>query len=82
MDYIDPLDRTDLKEEGLFKFLKYEVGAPVTRSLIHEAIIRREIVPTKFGRNNWFSRRDGLNYLAGLRDKRDSVARYPRVNAV
>ena len=67
--FLDPLDVADLTELGLFRFLKYDVGVPVTTSLIHVAVMRREIIPTKLGRRSLFSRRDGLNWLAAQKEK-------------
>jgi hypothetical protein len=67
--FLNPLDVADLTESGLFRFLKYDVGVPVTASLIHTAVMRREIIPTRLGRRNMFSRRDGLNWLAAQKEK-------------
>lgn len=66
---IDPLDIPDLKEAGLVQFMRDCFGPAITVNIIHQAIVDREIVPTKIGRNNWFSRRDGINWFEAQREK-------------
>ena len=59
----DPLAIPNLTEQGLFEYLRNELGVPVTRGKIKYAVIGREFVPTRIGRRNLFSRRDALNWL-------------------
>ena len=51
-------------ERQLFEYLHYDLGVVgVTRRSVKHAVIRREIIPTRIGNNNYFSKRDGLNWL-------------------
>lgn len=73
MGYLDELDRPNLSEDQLYEFLRYSEGIEaVSRNVIKWAVIRREIVPTKIGKTNRFSKRDGLNWLAS-RKARDTA---------
>lgn len=72
---IDPLDITDLKEAGLVQFMQDCFGPAITASVIHEAIVNREIVPTKIGKNNWFARRDGIEWFEVQRQKSIQAAK-------
>lgn len=75
MTYIDPLDRADLTEQELWEFLHYDEGlVGLTRRAIKYAVMRREIIPTKFGRNNFFSRRDGLGWVDSLKEREAAKA--------
>lgn len=59
---VDPLDVPNLNQEQLFETL-VELGFPVTRWAIKMAVIDREIIPTRLGGKNWFSIRDGLDWI-------------------
>ena len=51
-------------EQQLFEYLRYHLGVTgVTRRSIKHGVIRREIVPTRIGNNNYFSKQDGLDWL-------------------
>ncbi len=60
---IDPLDIPNLTEQQLFEKLS-DLGFPVTRSGVHKAVMQREIEPMRMGGKNWFSVRDGLDWIA------------------
>jgi hypothetical protein len=60
---MDDLDRPNLTEQELFEFLYYDENLPVTRRAVKHAVLRREILPTRIGRGNYFSRRDGLDWI-------------------
>ncbi len=62
----NPLDVTDLTEEQLWEYL-VSLGYPVTRRAIKWAVLRREILPVRLGRGNYFSRRDGLDWIESRR---------------
>ncbi|PQM52518.1 hypothetical protein C5U48_09400 [Mycolicibacter virginiensis] len=64
---MDDLDRPNLSEQELYEYLYYEEDLPVTRRGIKDAVLRREILPTRIGRGNYFSKRDGLNWIASRR---------------
>jgi len=57
------LDRPNLTEQELFEYLKNNEQLPVTRRAIKYAVIRREIVPTRISNRNYFSMRDGLDWI-------------------
>lgn len=60
---MDDLDRPNMTEQELWEYLYYDEDLPVTRRAIKWAVLRREIVPTRLGRANYFSKRDGLNWI-------------------
>ncbi len=65
MPYLSDLDNPNLTEYELFHFLRYEENVKaVTRNVIKWAVLRREIIPTRIGKANMFSKRDGLEWLA------------------
>jgi hypothetical protein len=57
------LNRPNLTEQALFQYLLHDQELPVTRRMIHYAVIRREIAPTRLGNGNYFSKRDGLEWI-------------------
>jgi hypothetical protein len=64
MGYLSDLDKPNLNEQQLFEYLRHDEGSPVTRRSVKYAVMRREIIPTKIGRSNYFSKRDGLDWIA------------------
>lgn len=68
MGILDDYDKPNLTEAELFHFLRYEEGlVGVTRRSVRFAIMRRHIVPTKIGNTNYFSKRDGIDWIASSR---------------
>lgn len=65
----DPMSIPNLTEQGLFEYIRNELGVPITRGRIKWAVIDREFVPTRIGRANLFSRRDALDWLREQADK-------------
>ena len=57
------LDRPNMTEQELFEYLRYDMELPVTRRMIKYAVMRREVVPTRLGNGNYFSKRDGLEWI-------------------
>lgn len=57
------VDRPNLTEQQLFEYLHHDEMLPVTRRAIKYAVIRREIAPTRIGNGNYFSMRDGLDWV-------------------
>src|SRR5258708_18434508 len=57
------MDTAVLTEDELWDYLHHDEGLPVTRRTIKHAVIRREIVPTRLGNSNYFSKRDGLQWV-------------------
>lgn len=61
---MDDLDKPVLNEQALWAYLFHDEGlTSVTRRSIKQAVIRREIVPTRIGCSNYFSKRDGLDWV-------------------
>jgi hypothetical protein len=76
MNYDDPV----LTETQLFEYLRFErnlVG--VTRRSVKMAVQRREIIPTRLGNGNWFSRRDGDDWIKSR--KQPEPSRFVGVHA-
>jgi hypothetical protein len=59
---VDPLDIPNLTETQLYDKL-VTMGFPVTRRSVKWAVIDRRIVPTQISGKNWFSVRDGLDWI-------------------
>jgi hypothetical protein len=57
------LDRPNLTEQQLFEYLHDSEKLPVSRRAIKYAVMVREIVPTRLGNGNYFSKRDGLEWI-------------------
>jgi hypothetical protein len=64
MGYLNDIDKPNLTEQQLFEYLRDDEDVPVTRRSIKYAVMRREIVPTRIGLRNYFSKRDGLDWIA------------------
>lgn len=64
---MDEFDRPNLTEQALYEYLHHDEELPVTKRAVHDAILRREILPTRIGRGNFFSKRDGLDWIASRR---------------
>lgn len=60
---MDDLDRPNLTEQDLYEYLYLDLDLPVTRRSVKEAVKRREIQPTRLGNGNYFSKRDGLDWV-------------------
>lgn len=77
---MDDMDKPVLTEQQLFEYLRYEEGiVGVTRRSIKHAVLRREIIPTRIGNSNWYSKRDGLNWVASRRQP--GIYRLPKAQA-
>jgi hypothetical protein len=60
---LSDLDKPNMSEEELWEYLHYDEDLPVTRRAVKWAVLRREILPTRIGRTNYFSKRDGLDWI-------------------
>jgi hypothetical protein len=56
-------DRPNMTMEELYEYLHYDEDLPVTLSAVREAVRRREIQPTRIGRGNFFSQKDGWDFI-------------------
>lgn len=68
---VDPLDVPNLNQEQLFEKL-VDMGFPVTRWGIKMAVIDREIIPTRLSGKNFFSIRDGLDWIKSRKQPKPS----------
>lgn len=76
---MDDLDRPNLTEQDLYEYLYLDLDLPVTRRSVKEAVKRREIRPTRLGNGNYFSKRDGLDWVKSR--KQSGVYRAPEAHA-
>ncbi|VBA47123.1 hypothetical protein [Mycobacterium attenuatum] len=60
---MDDDEKPTMTETELWEWLHYDEVIPVTRRTIKWAVLRREIIPTRLGNGNFFSKRDGLEWL-------------------
>ena len=67
MGYLSDLDRPNLTEQQLFEYLCFDEDLPVTRRSVKYAVMKREIMPTRLGNGNYFSKRDGLEWVRSRR---------------
>jgi hypothetical protein len=52
-----------MTEQELWEWLHNDEGIPVSRRTIKWAVLRREILPTRLGSSNRFSKQDGWAWL-------------------
>lgn len=64
---LDPLDVPNLNETELYEYLYFDEKLPVTRRGVKDAVMRREIIPTRLGNGNYFSKRDALDWVKSRR---------------
>lgn len=61
---VDEVQKPTMSEQELFEWLCYEEGIEgVTRRSVKWAVLRREIIPTRIGNKNWFSKQDGWDWI-------------------
>lgn len=61
---IDPLDINDLSEPQVFAYL-HAMNAHITRRMIRDAVLRRDLRGVKRGNKHLFSRRVALAWMTG-----------------
>lgn len=61
---IDRIDKANLTIDELADYLRYEEDLPVTRRQMRNAVNDGEIEPSNFSNANYFSIRDGLEWVA------------------
>ncbi|OKH80080.1 hypothetical protein EB73_34090 [Mycobacterium sp. SWH-M3] len=76
---MDEDDKPNMTEQELWEWLHNDEGIPVSRRTIKQAVIDREIVPTRYGNGNYFSKNDGWNFIASR--KRPTATRFVGNNA-
>ena len=63
-EVLDELDRPNLTLEELWEYLYYDNELPVNLRQLRYATYRGELVPTKLSSRNYYSRRQGLDWVA------------------
>lgn len=61
---IDQIDKANMTIDELADYLRDVEGMPVTRRQMRNAVHNGEIEPTNLSNANYFSIRDGLDWLA------------------
>jgi hypothetical protein len=65
---VDPNEVANLNQEALYQKL-IDLGYPVTRYLIKQAVLRRELKPVRLGNGNFHSVNDGLRWIESRRQE-------------
>jgi len=61
---VDEDQKPTMSEQELFEWLCYDEGIEgVTRRSVKWAVLRHEIIPTRIGNKNWFSKQDGWDWM-------------------
>lgn len=76
---MDEDEKPTMTEQQLWEWLHYDEGIPISRRTIKQAVQDREIVPTRYGIGNYFSKRDGWDFIAGR--KQPTATRFVGSNA-
>jgi hypothetical protein len=61
---MDEDKKPTMTETEVWEWLHYDEGIPVTRHAIKYAVLNRDIVPTRLGNRNFFSKCDGWDFVA------------------
>ncbi|WLP89114.1 hypothetical protein [Gordonia sp. NB41Y] len=61
---IDPLDINNLDEAQVFAYL-HEINSHITRRMIRDAVLRKELRGVRRGNKGLFSRRAALAWMTG-----------------
>ncbi len=72
-------EKPTMTEQELWEWLHHQEGIPVSRRAIKHAVIDRRITPTRFGNNNYFSKRDGWDFITA--QKQPTATRFVGPNA-
>jgi hypothetical protein len=75
-DLIDDVEKPNKTLHELWEILHYDEDLPVTLSALKKAVLADELQPTKFQNRNYYSVRDGLNWVAAQRGKRRSTSKF------
>lgn len=69
-DALDEIDRPNVTLEELWEWLYYDNDLPVTRRQLREATLNGELVATKLSNRNYYTRRQGLDWVAAQHGKK------------
>ena len=72
-------EKPRMTEQELWEWLHDDEGIPVSRRTIKQAVMDREIIPTRYGNGNYFSKRDGWDFIASR--KQPTATRFTGPNA-
>lgn len=72
-------EKPTMTEQELWEWLHYDEGIPVSRRAIKHAVMNRKIIPTRLGIGNFFSKRDGWDFIAA--QKQPTASRFVGPNA-
>jgi hypothetical protein len=75
---IDDADKVNKTIEELWECLHYDEDIPVSLRQLRYAVLRGELVPTKLSNRNYYSLRDGLNWVAAQKGKYRSQSKLAR----
>ncbi|WP_078292950.1 hypothetical protein [Mycobacterium sp. D16R24] len=67
---IDDLDKPNLTLKELWEFLYYDEELPVTYRQLRNAVIAEELERSQFSNKNYFSKRDGLDWVAAQKGRK------------
>lgn len=67
--YLDDLDKPVHDLDAIWHYLREVEGLPVSRNQVRTAILRRELMPTRIGRKNLFSKRDALEWIESRKQR-------------
>ena len=68
-DLIAEIDKPNKTLEELFECLHWDEDLPVTYRQLYQAVLDGELVPTKLSGRNYYSMRDGLDWVAAQKGK-------------
>lgn len=68
-DVLDEFDRPNLTLDELWEFLYFDNELPVTRRQLRDATLCRDLVPTRLSNKNYYTRRQGLDWVLAQRDR-------------
>ncbi len=69
MGVLDEIDKPKHTLYELYECLYWDEDLPVTFRQLYQAVLDGELVPTKFSNKNYFSLRDGLDWVAAQKGK-------------
>lgn len=66
MSYVDPLDIPDMNQDDVFRYVRIVGRIPITPSTVHQAVLSKDLVPTKLSGKNRFTRRSALKWVESM----------------